>query len=93
MPFPEIFDEVDGRLVPQVHIGLGPIAIAAGTSLSPALAISGLEIGNLRGRDLEVEVESGIITIQGLFRDKATSPCWSKTFTAYAPGSGRRICD
>ena len=70
MPFHEIFDEVDGRLVPQVHIGIGPIAIAAGTSLSPALAISGLELGNLRGLDLEVEEECGIIAIQGLFRDE-----------------------
>jgi hypothetical protein len=74
VPFNQIFAEIDGHLIPRRHIGIGNISVAAGTLLSPALVISGINIGKLTDRDLVVEMEDGITMIQGFHRDDEPPP-------------------
>ena len=67
VPFDSIFAQVDGRIIPQVHIAIGPIALAAGTSLSPTVVISGIQLGSLMDCDLAVEQECGVMEISGFY--------------------------
>ena len=68
VPFDSIFAQVDGRIIPQVHIAIGPIAMAAGTPLSPTIVISGIQLGSLMDCDLAVEQEGGVMEISGFFK-------------------------
>ena len=68
VPFDSIFAQIEGRIVPQVHVAIGNVATAAGTPLSPTLVISGINIGNLVDCDLAVEQADGIIEISGFYK-------------------------
>jgi hypothetical protein len=67
VPFDSIFSQVEGRIVPQVHIAIGNVATAAGTPLSPTMMISGIQISSFIDCDLSVEQEEGLIEIGGFY--------------------------
>ena len=69
MPFDRIFAEIDGCFVPQVHIGIGPVVMAAGVPLPPDSIVEGLDLGKLKDCDSAVELEDGIIMIQGFYSE------------------------
>lgn len=69
MPFNRIFAEIEGRFIPQMHIGIGSVVIAAGVPVSPELEVAGFKISRLTNRDLAVEVVDGVVMIQGFYKD------------------------
>jgi len=74
VPFDKIFAEIDGRLIPRVHISIGNVAMAAGVPLSPTLVLSGITIGKLVDHELVVEMEGGITMIEGYHQDSEPPP-------------------
>jgi hypothetical protein len=68
VPLDSIFAQVEGRIVPQVHVAIGNDATAAGTPLSPTLVISGVQIGNLEDCDLAIVRVDGVMVISGFYK-------------------------
>lgn len=55
--FDKIFHDNQGRITPLVNISIGGVNVSPGATMSDNIEINGVNIAQLRGKILEVEIK------------------------------------
>jgi hypothetical protein len=67
--FQQVFQEnADGSLSPLVQVQIGGITMSPGMAFGGGVSFGGVDLHELKGRDLDVEIQNGVYVIKGYFR-------------------------
>lgn len=67
--FDQVFDVVNGRIRPKGKVKIGGITMAPGVSMRSGVMVSGIDLTQHVGKDLDVEQHpDGTIEIKGIFQ-------------------------
>ncbi len=68
MTFDELFKpSTNGRISPRVRVRIGGVTMGPGAGFGGGVAIGGLNLIDLVGRDFDVEVQGGVHVIKGVY--------------------------
>lgn len=65
--FNDIFTVQNGVISPKVQIHINGVTMGPGISFGSGVAFGGVDLTQLVGKDLEVEVQNGVYTIKGVY--------------------------